>query len=272
MTEKVPQVRPVGWSRRQSLAGLLALVLGRGAQADEARVTVKVGFLRHYEPFSFIDVHGQLRGFDVDVMTRLCEVLHLRMEPVVDGLLGLTQRLHRGELAWLGNQLLTTPENRRQFDFVRPAYASIQLSGVQHEDDPRDFLSLDDLVGKRLGVLAQTGVEEQARGVLGKAVKAYGQIEEALHDLAHRKLDIVLEENLIADYHIERLQLPVKVTAPFAAPLSVGLALRKGDRETSDKLSLYLRQILQDGSLRRISEKWFGYDVSRARTSHTSPH
>ena len=271
MTESLLRVRSGGWSRRQGLAALLALACWQGALADDARATVKVGFLRHYEPFSFVDARGQLQGFDVDVMARLCEVLQLRMEPVVDGLSGLAQRLQRGELAWLGNQLLTTPENRRQFDFVRPAYASIQLSGVQHEDDPRDFLSLDDLVGKRLGVLAHTGMEEQARGVLGKTVKAYGQIEQALQDLAQRKLDMVLEENLIADYHIERLQLPVKVTAPFAAPLPVGLAVRKGDRETSDRLSQHVRKILQDGSLRRISEQWFGYDVSRARTSHASP-
>lgn len=259
-------------SRRSSLGLLLFWLTSPPVPASEEKRTVKVGFLRGYEPFSHVDASGQLRGFDVDVMASLCELMQWRMEPVVDGLAGLTRRLQAGDIAWLGNQLLMTPENRRQLDFVRPSYASIQLSSIQHDGDERDFLSLDDLYGKRLGVLARTGVEEQARGVMGRSVKAYEHIVDALKDLAAQKLDLVLEENLIADYHIEKHRLPLKVAAPFAAPMQVGLGVRKGDREQLEQLSRALRQMLGDGSLQRISYKWFGYDVSRPRTSHTAPH
>lgn len=270
MTEWSTRMQQAAISRRGSLALLLALAAARHAVAAPEGSEVQVGFLRHYKPFSYRDANGRLRGFDVEVATRLCEVLRCQLVPVVDSLEGLVQRMNRGEIAWLGNQLLMTPENRRLFDFVRPAYASIQLSAVQHEDDERDFLSLDDLLGHRLGVLDKTGVEAQARGVLGKAVKAYEHIEDALQDLAHQRLDLVLEENLIADYHIRNLQLPLKVGAPFAASMPVGLGVRKGDRQQLDTLSQALQNILQDGSLRRISEKWFGYDVSRSRISHTA--
>ena len=272
MTEARWQRSAASWSRRSSLAALLALGTAGVVRPVQSQTgTVKVGFLRHYEPFSQHGPHGNgLGGFDVDVMARLCEVMQWRLQPVGDTLTGLVRRLNEGDIAWVGNQLLATVENRRQFDFVRPAYASIQLSGVQHEDDNRDFLSLEDLYGYRLGVLARTGVEEQARGVLGKGVLAYEHIEQALRDLAQQKLDLVLEENLIADYHIEKHRLPLKVTAPFAAPLPVGLAVRKGDAAMQAKLSEALQQILQDGSLRRISEAWFGYDVSRRRFSHAA--
>lgn len=271
MTEWCGCARSVGQVRRRSFLLLLSLASTGRAGAADVPTAVKVGFLRHYKPFSYRDASGDLTGFDVDVAKLLCEQLKLRLEPVVDSLDSLAERLKTGEIAWLGNQLLATPENRRRFDFVRPAYASIQLSGVQHEDDERDFLSLEDLLGKRLGVLAGTGMEEQARGVLGKTVKAYEQIETALRDLALQRLDMVLEESLIADYHINQMQLPLKVGAPFAAPLPVGLGVRKGDREMQDKLSQTLKMVLNDGSLRRISDKWFGYDVSRPRVSHTAP-
>lgn len=192
----------------------------------------------------------------------------LSLVQVPEGMATLSQKLRGGHIDWIGNQLLTTPENRREFDFVRPSYASIQLTSVQHEDDNRDFLSLDDLVGKKLGVLAQTGIEGQARAALGKSVVAYARIEDALKDLAVKKLDVVLEENLIAEYYIERDDLPVKVTAPFAPPIPVGLAVHKGRRETQDKLADAVKTMLKDGSLKAISEKWFGYDVSRASMGH----
>lgn len=257
-------------SRRALLFGLLGLEaapLSFGKEAAER--VVKVGFLRAYDPFSHIDGQGRLHGFDVDVMRRLCELIGWNMEVISDNLAGLTRRLQAGEIAWLGNQLLMTTENRRQMDFVRPAYASIQLCAIQHEDDARDFLSLDELQGKRLGVLANSGMEEQARGVLGRTVRAYEHVHDALHDLAQRKLDLVLEENLIADYYIDKHQLPLRVAAPFTAQMAVGLGVRKGNRDMNETLSQAIRQILRDGSFKRISEKWFGYDVSSSRTSHT---
>jgi cystine transport system substrate-binding protein len=255
------------WLTQTALAWMSAWPVSQGlAQTTPA---VLVGFLSHYPPFSFRDRDGTLKGFDLDVAQRLCAIMGAHLVQVPEGMAGLSKKLRAGEIAWIGNQLLTTPENRREFDFVRPSYASIQLTCVQHEQDERDFLSLDDLLGKRLGVLAQTGVEEQARSALGKSVVAYSSIDNAFKDLAAKKLDAVLEENLIAEYHIERDALPLKVTAPFASPLPVGLVVRKGHRDTQDRLADAIKTMLQDGSFKAISEKWFGYDVSRARIGHS---
>jgi cystine transport system substrate-binding protein len=251
----------------QAVAALLTTSQATATLAQSGNA-VTVGFLIHYPPFSFRDTDGQLKGFDLDVMQRLCTIMDLQMVHVPEGMAALSKKLRAGEIDWIGNQLLATPENRREFDFVRPSYASIQLTGVQHEEDNRDFLSLDDLVGKKLGVLAQTGIEDQARGALGKSVIAYSRIEDALKDLAAKKLDMVLEENLIAEYFIDRYELPLKVTAPFASPIPVGLPVRKGHREVQNKLSDAVKTMLKDGSFKRISEKWFGYDVSRPRIGH----
>ncbi len=253
---------------------LLRALLGVGALAApmwtpaQGADPLKIGFLNHYPPFSFKDKDGVQKGFDLDVMARLCQIMGVAFVPEADGMASLKQKIQAGQIAWIGHQLLATPENRREFDLVKPSYASIQLVCVQHEDDDRDFLSLDDLVGKKLGVLANTGIEEQSRQAIGKSTVAYPRIEDALADLARKKLDAVLEESLIADYFIERDRLPLKLAAPFAAPLAAGLAVRKGHREMQAQLSTAIQTLLKDGSLRKISEKWFGYDVSRPRISH----
>jgi cystine transport system substrate-binding protein len=214
-------------------------------------------------------VDGQLQGFDVDVLQRLASVLKVDLKIQMEGMVNLQKKLSTGEISVIANQLLTTPENRRQFDFVR-GYAANQLVCVQHEDDSRDFLSLDDLVGKKLGVLAHTGVEDQARGALGKAVLSFPSIDLAFKQLGEKKLDAVLEESLIADFYIERDHLPIKVTSPFAPPLSAGWAVRKGNKVLAQRLSEGVQTLLSDGSFKLISSKWFGYDVSRPNVSHTS--
>lgn len=228
---------------------------------------LRVGVLTHYKPFSFIE--GHLQGFDVDVLRRLASILKVELSIQTEGMANLQKKLASGEIAVIANQLLITPENRRQFDFVR-GYAANQLVCVQHEDDRRDFLSLDDLLGKKLGVLANTGVEDQVRGALGKSVLSFASIDLALKQLAEKKLDAVLEESLIADYYIERDALPVKVSSPFAPPLSAGWAVRKGNKALAQRLSEAVQTLLSDGSFKPISNKWFGYDVSRPSVSHTS--
>lgn len=228
---------------------------------------LRVGVLTHYKPFSFVD--GQLQGFDVEVLKRVAAILKVDVQIQTEGMTNLQKKLSSGEISVIANQLLTTPENRRQFDFVR-GYAANQLVCVQHEDDARDFLSLDDLLGKKLGVLANTGVEEQARGALGKSVLSFASIDLAFKQLAEKKLDAVLEESLIADYYIERDALPIKVASPFAPPLSAGWAVKKGNKTLSQRLSEGVQTMLRDGSFKPISTQWFGYDVSRPNVSHTA--
>lgn len=228
---------------------------------------LRVGVLTHYKPFSFVD--GQLQGFDVEVLKRVAAILKVDVQIQTEGMANLQKKLSSGEISVIANQLLTTQENRRQFDFVR-GYAANQLVCVQHEDDARDFLSLDDLLGKKLGVLANTGVEEQARGALGKSVLSFASIDLAFKQLAEKKLDAVLEESLIADYYIERDALPIKVASPFAPPLSAGWAVKKGNKTLSQRLSEGVQTMLRDGSFKPISTQWFGYDVSRPNVSHTA--
>lgn len=260
-----------GMTRRRFLSAPLVLAVPVSAGATSSALAslesgvLRAGVLSHYRPFSFVE--GQLQGFDVDVLKRLAVLMKVELHIENEGMATLQKKLAEGEIAVIANQLLTTPENRRRFDFVRP-YASNQLVCVQHEDDDRDFLSLDDLLGKKLGVLANTGVEEQARGALGKSVVAFAAIEQAFKQLSEKKLDAVLEESLIADYHIERDRLPIKVTAPFAAPLSAGWAVHKGNKALADRLTAAVQLLLRDGSFKDISKRWFGYDVSRPNVSH----
>jgi cystine transport system substrate-binding protein len=273
MIDRLVFVGKGGMTRRNFLTVPMALSMQVTAGPVLAQTSgleggvLQVGVLTNYKPFSFVD--GHLQGFDVDVLQRLASILNVALKIQVDSMANLQKKMNSGDIAVIANQLLMTPENRRQFDFVR-AYAANQLVCVQHEDDVRDFLSLDDLLGKKLGVLANTGVEDQARGALGKSVLPFHSIDLALRQLADKKLDAVLEESLIADYYIQRYAMPIKVTSPFAAPLTSGWVVRKGNKPLAQRLSEAVVSLLGDGSFKPISARWFGYDVSRPNVSHTS--
>ena len=262
---------PLPTARREWLRMALMLACSGVVHKAEAqeKPSIRVGFIARYQPYSFLQTDGNLTGFDVEVVRALLGAIGQNMEPVADTFVNLRLKMQKGEIDFIGNQLLVTSENRRHFDFVQP-YANIQLVSVLHESDDRDLMSLDDFLGKKLGVLANTGIEDQARGALGKSVQAYERIEDALRALADQKLDAVLEENLIAEYFIDKAGLPLKVGVPFAAPLRVGLAVPKGKKEMEQRLSSAVQNFLKGNQFKAISTRWFGYDVSRPRVSHSS--
>jgi ABC-type amino acid transport substrate-binding protein len=63
---------------------------------------------------------------------------------------------------------------------------------------------------------------------------------------------------------------PIKVTSPFAPPLSSGWVVRKGNKLLEQHLSEAVLTLLGDGTFKPISARWFGYDVSRPSVSHPS--
>ncbi len=257
-----------GTERRRWFEQSLALLLAGGLYLPaRASGVLRVGFIAGYEPFSFMGRDGRLTGFDVEVVSALSQSMGMTLQVEVAPLQALRARAAAGQLDMVGNQLLMLPENRRSFDFVRP-YANLQLVCVQHEDDERDFLSLDDLIGKRLGVLRDTGIEQQTRAALGNAVQSFVRVEDALVSLGQKKLEAVIEESLIAEYHIERDALPLRVGAPMTAPQKLGLAIPKGKKTLQESLSAAVATLVKAPEFRQISQRWFGYDVSRPRVSH----
>lgn len=257
-------------TRRIWLKSSVSLLFASGMVARAAEPAVlRVGFIANYEPFSFLKNDGRLAGFDVDTVEALLASLGMQMQAVTARYGRLRELAKAGQIDMVGNQLLMLAENRSLFEFVRP-YAFNSLVCVQHEDDERDFLSLDDFVGRRLGVLRNSGMEAQARGALGPSVVGYDHTDQALAALGKKQIDAVLEESLIVEYLLERDGLPLKVGAPFTAPQKQGLAVVRGNPLLSKKLSESIPTLTRSPEFRKISSRWFGYDVSKPRVSHVT--
>jgi cystine transport system substrate-binding protein len=63
--------------------------------------------------------------------------------------------------------------------------------------------------------------------------------------------------------------LPLKVGVPFTTPMKVGLAVPKGQKDMEQRLSGAVQTLVKDKTFKQISQRWFGYDVSRPRVAHS---
>ncbi len=259
---------PVSSQRREFFFAAVLTCMGIGVPALATAPTprLRVGLLSNYKPFGFVNAQGQPDGFDLELIRAIARIMGMSIDLHVGGMAVLDRKLSSGEIDVIANQILSTPENRKHYEFIR-TFANNRIVCIQHESDQRDFLSLDDFVGKKLGILEKTDVFEQASQALGKAALPYKGIESALADLAARKIDAVLEEVLIAEYFIERDAMPLKVAAPFSATIAAGFIVKKNHTALATRIAQALAQTIKDGDFANISIKWFGRDISKVNVS-----
>lgn len=257
--------------RRALKCGALLLAAGLAlpaAAADlldaaMARGTLRIAMEGTYPPFNFKDPKtGQLAGYDVDVARLVAAKLKLKPEFVTAEWTAILAGLGAGKYDVIVSQVGITPKRQESFDFSAPyTYSSPQL--IIRRNERASYNSLADLKGKKVGVGQGTVFEQQARTMPGIDVKSYPATPENLQDLAFGRIDAALNDSLMVAYLLKNTQLPIKAGARVGTVSRMGIPLRKGNPQLKAAIDRALAEAKADGSLKRVSLKWFGTDASR---------
>jgi cystine transport system substrate-binding protein len=258
--------------RRHTLklaAALLATSLALPAMAADlldaakARGTLRIALEGTYPPFNFKDSKtGELSGYDVDVARLVAAKLGLKPVFVSTEWAAILAGLGAGKYDVIVSQVGITPKRLEAFDFSEPyTYSSPQL--IVRKDERAQYASLADLKGKKVGVGQGSVFEQQAKSVAGVDVKSYPATPENLQDLASGRIDAALNDSLIVAYLLTNSKLPIKAGARVGNVERMGIPMQKGNPQFKAAVNKALAEAGADGSLKKISLKWFGTDVSR---------
>lgn len=259
---------PAGWLRPLIAAPLLALAMAGAHAADlldnvKQAGVLKIGLEGTYPPFGYRGANNQLEGFDVDVARAVAAKLGVKPEFVTTEWSGIIAGLQAGKFDVIVNQVNVTPQRKQVLDFSRPyVYSAAQL--IQRKDDKREFKSLEDLKGKRLGVSLGSNYNELAKSVAGIDVKTYPGAPEYLRDLAAQRVDAALNDRLMVNYLIKTSNLPLRAGAVVqGGDTEVAIPFRKDNPRFAQALDRALDDLRKDGTLTKLSNKWFGADVTK---------
>jgi len=252
---------------RAWLAILLLLLASRGLADDHYAAIQKSGHLRiglegTYPPFGYQDESGALVGFDVDIAKAVSERMGLKPEFVPSKWEGILAALESGRFDVVVNQVTLSDARRKVYDFSRPyTFSGLQL--IVRADHADSIKGPEDLAGKRVGVLLGTNHEQWLLDHTPKAdIRTYEDDSTRNQDLLVGRIDAVLNDRLIVG---SVLKLYGGRLVAAGTPLSQeqeAIAVRKGSPELVAALDQALASLSADGSLRRISEKWFQTDVT----------
>ncbi|PDT46709.1 amino acid ABC transporter substrate-binding protein [Sinorhizobium fredii] len=257
---------------------LAALPAHAGAVLDRVldAKTLKVATDANWAPQSFMNDKNEMDGFDVDVAKEIGKHLGVTVEFVTPGWDIITAGNWQGRWDMHVGSMTPTKERARIFDFPAVYYYTPAAVAVHNDSQA---ITLSDLDGKVVGTTATSTFEAYAKGDLTldaagapsfkyefkpKEVKSYANSTTAFDDLRLGdgvRLDAVVSslpsilDAVKAGYPIKPLGDPV-----FYEPLAV--AIEHGDKELSDKIAEAIKMMQSDGTLSKLSEKWYGVDYS----------
>ena len=229
----------------------------------KARGTLRIGCEGTFPPFDSKDTKtGELVGYDVDIAKAIAAKLGVKPEFVTTEWSGIIAGLQAGKFDVIVNQVGATDARKQVLDFS-PAYTYSGAELIQRKNDDRQFKSLEDLKGHKLGVGLGTNYMDMAKAVGGIDIKTYPGAPEYLRDLAASRLDAALNDRLMVAYLLKNAQLPLRPGAMVGSAPPSAIPFKKGNPKFAKAIDDAMTQLEADGTFAKISDKWFGIDVSK---------
>lgn len=231
---------------------LLATVQERGQ--------LYIGTEGTWAPWTYHDESNALVGFDVEVATRIAEIMGL--EPVFyesewDGLFA---GLNSGRYDIVANGVEVTEERSQAYDFSDP-YAYINTVIIVRDDND-DITSFEDLDGKTTANTLASTYSLLAESYGAKAT-GVDSLADTILLVEQGRVDATLNADVsFFDYMKVHPDAPLKIVAETDTPSLVSIPVRKGEPEFLEAVNNAIEQLRESGELSEISIKYFGSDVT----------
>jgi cystine transport system substrate-binding protein len=244
------------------VAALLAAVSLAGCSSGGADSdTLRVGTEGTYSPFSYQGTDGKLTGYDIEVVTAVAARLGKKVEFVQTPWDAIFAGLEAKRFDVVANQVTINDDRKAKYDLSEP-YTVSEGVIVTRADDT-SITSLADLKGKTTAQSATSNWATVARDA-GANVEAVEGFVQAIQLLKDRRVDATVNDTLaVGDYQRAKNDSSIKVAGKTGDTSEQAFAARKDSGLVPD-LNKALDELRADGTLKTISEKYFGSDVSRA--------
>ncbi|ANZ57716.1 amino acid ABC transporter substrate-binding protein [Fructilactobacillus lindneri] len=246
------------------MLGLITLVLAAcGNQNSETKEkgTLTIGLEGTYPPYAYRQ-NGKLTGFEVELAKDTAKKMGLKPKFVTTGWDSLIQGINSQSYDVVFNNLAENPKRKKQFRFSKP-YAYSKAIIITKKDSP--IKNYKDLKGKK--VAEGTGTDNWNNAVkLGAKPVASPEFQTSMDMIddgrvqaaVNSKEDFVYWQKNHPKTDLTYQVIPSNVITPAAiAPM-----MNKNSKELNQKMNKALDEERRDGTMKRLSIKYFGTDIT----------
>ncbi|MBQ0050510.1 MAG: transporter substrate-binding domain-containing protein [Treponema sp.] len=261
---------------KKIVAGLLGLGMivafsGCNKKVEAGEFTIEKGVLKvgmeiGYPPMEYFAEDGKTPiGFDVELGKAVSEKLGLKVEFIDTAWDGIFAGLETNKYDCVMSAATITPERLESMEFTKPYIGNGQAIIITKNSkvSPK---SPEELEGLSVGVQGETTSDYfMQKNVLAKGIKAnvlrFDKVMNAYEDLRLDRCDTVVSDALVSAAYLGE-------GSPFVSVWQgepdefFGVAIRKGNSALTEKINQALDEMKADGTLKAISEKIFGADLT----------
>ena len=215
-----------------------------------------------WQPWSFHDESDTLVGYDVEVSRAIAEKLGVEPEYVESDWDSLFAGLDAGRYDMVCNGVEVTEERAKTYAFTTP-YGYIHTALAVRKDN-EDIHTFEDLKGKTTANSLASTYMELAESY-GATVQGIDTLEETIQLLTAGRIDATLNADVsFYDYLNVHPDADFKLVAQTEDASHVAIPLRKGDASATllEAINTAIEELRADGTLKELSEKYFGQDIS----------
>lgn len=215
-------------------------------------------------PSSYYNDENKLTGYDVDVITEVAKRLDVDVEFKEYNVDGQITSVDKGESDLAANDFGLSGDRGKKFILSSPIKYSFDSMIVRKSDDS-GIASLEDLKGKKAAGEPNTNYMKIAEKYGAKLVTYDNATnDQYLTDVANGRTDVILN-----DYYLQKMSvgalpdIPVKILENvYFNANSTGFLMKKDSVALSKKIDGALKEMQEDGTMKKISETYFQTDVS----------
>lgn len=240
---------------------LMPALAGENLASIKSAGALKIGTEGTYAPFSYHDESGKLAGFDVEIAQAIAAKLGVKAEFVEGKWDGLIAGLDAKRYDTVINEVGITDARKQKYDFSDPYIASKAVLIVRNNDD--SIKGFADLKGKKSAQSLTSNFGKLAEQSGAELVGTDG-FDQSIQLVLTRRADATVNDSLsFLDFKKHKPDAPVKIVAQQDNADYSGAIIRKQEPELLAAINKALADIKADGTYQKISDKYFGQDVSK---------
>ncbi|MDR2601158.1 MAG: transporter substrate-binding domain-containing protein [Spirochaetaceae bacterium] len=249
------------------------------ASADAGKITVKAATGGFPRPFTYVDETGKLTGHNIELIEAIFERLpQYKLEIEVTDFPSIFAGLDAGRYQIGVNNFAENEERKQKYIFSDPIFANRYVAAVSsaNTDLGSQIKTFADLAGKtssdQVGTNMSTAIEKYNKEhpeapILNSYTEA--DILSVLREVETGKWDFNLIDKPMLDMYLHEFNLKLKgielsddVSSELMKTPYSYLIIGKGNEQLASDINKALREVIADGSSKRINEKYFKSDYS----------
>lgn len=232
---------------------------GSSSQVATGKV-LRVGMNAEFAPFEFLDNNQKPQGFDVDLLNALAKEGKFEVEFRNTPWDSLFPALGNGDIDVVASGVTITEDRKKTMDFSDSYYQITQVVLVPANKNVQNIEDLKKL--SKVGVVTgHTGdfAAQKIFGATSSNVARFDTLPLLMKEIESSGVDAAISDSaVVANYVKNNSDKGFKIIQiPDFEVENYGLAVRKGDTETLNKLNSALKAIRENGEYAKIEAKYF---------------